>query len=247
MMSWTRSIPNVLTLTHLFLGAWGAAEAVRGRLLTASALGLTATLLDYLDGFAARSLNASSDRGQQLDSLADLVSFGVLPALVLMRMFWLSHSSAMHTLYMGSFPLLSFLPLVGTLAAAWRLSGFNLQAPRSIFYGLPTPAHALFILSLPLVLRYGVYIIDLDTVVYLEPLVLHPLFLITVSLLTSMLMVAPMPMYALKVRPGGWPANRSLLSVLALGALLFVLLSFSAIPIMVLAYIILSLIKKPQT
>ena len=246
-MRWMRSIPNFLTLTHLFLGAWGAAEAVAGRLLYASILGLVATLFDFLDGMAARALDATSERGKQLDSLADVVSFGVLPSLVMMRLMALSNTNWMQGLYLGSFPVFYFIPFVGTLAAAWRLSGFNLQASSRIFYGLPSPAHALFLFSLPLMLRFGFYIIDVDTIIVLEPLLLNPWFLIFISLFTAGMMVAPYPLYSLKMKPGGLNQNRALLIVVVTVAVLLVVLSFAALPLLVLAYILLSIIKKPQS
>jgi CDP-diacylglycerol--serine O-phosphatidyltransferase len=246
-MPFVHRVPNLITLFHLLLGAWGIAEALHGRLLYACWLGLIAVLLDWLDGLSARLLKATSERGRQLDSLADLVSFGVLPAVVLQRLLWMSHANWQQLLYLGSFPMVSFLAYLGIAAAAWRLAGFNLQKQeQTYFLGLPTPAHALFVLSLPLMVEYGVLIVGEQTIVFLRTLVLDNTLLIPACFFTPALMVAPLRMHALKPHAQGFRRKRAVYLSAVLGAALIAAFGFTSLPFLVMAYIIVSLVNKPQ-
>ena len=143
-------VPNFITLLNLLSGGIAVIFAVKGDLSTAALFVFFGIFFDFFDGFLARKLNVSSEMGLQLDSLADLVTSGLAPALVLVNLIELS--------ILPSQDANCFLPYLGLLVllcSAYRLAKFNISTEQSQFFiGLPTPANALLIMSLPLVLDY---------------------------------------------------------------------------------------------
>ncbi len=195
-----------------------------------------AALVDFLDGFLARIFRAGSALGKQLDSLADLVSFGVAPALIIYQFLRLSYAKEISGVEISFFWLLPVFVLPA--AAAWRLAKFNLDQNQSFsFKGLPVPAVGIFIASLPLI-YWNVneaWVIDL---------LLNKWFLYGLVLIFSWMMVSRLPLMALKFKDFSIRNNipRYLLLLLAVGAIL--LLKWLAIPLIVLIYVLLSLLFK---
>lgn len=179
-----------------------------------------ACIFDFFDGFAARLLKISSPIGKELDSLADMVSFGVLPALF------------MYTALAFESPF-SFLPYIALLIAvcsALRLAIFNLDETQSdSFKGLPTPANALFLTALPF----------LDSPIL--DFVYSPIVLTAISILFSLLLVSRIDLFALKFKNFTWPDNKVRFTFLGLAVLLVAVLHWAAIPLIILLYIGLSL------
>lgn len=180
----------------------------------------TAALFDFFDGFAARMLHVSSPIGKELDSLADVVSFGLLPALFMYKLIESSSDNA-------------FLPYIAfTIAvfSALRLAIFNVDTRQSdSFIGLNTPANTLFITSLVFLShKTGDWI-------------LQTWILITITIVFSLLMVSPLEFFALKFKNFGWADNKMRFTFLLLAVLLLVVFQFAAIPLIILLYMALSL------
>lgn len=221
-----KHIPNFLTSMNLFIGCIGILQVV----LHGAEYGLTfiiiAAVFDFLDGFAARLLKVSSPIGKELDSLADMVSFGVLPAIIMFKML----QEANH-----SFEYLPYLGLIIAVFSALRLAKFNIDTRQTDqFIGLPTPANALFIAGLP-------FFNDLLVQYQLPSLTANSWMLSSITVLFSFLLVSELKLIALKFKNFGFKENASkyLLIVIAiLGTLIF---GVGAIPPIILFYIALSL------
>ena len=142
-------VPNLFTLLNLFCGSVGVIFAVQVDLITSSFFVLLGILFDFFDGFFARKFNSQSSLGLQLDSLADMVTSGLIPGIFMMNLLQLSLDS--------SWPMWDVIPyfaLIITLCSAYRLANFNISKKNNYFVGLPTPANTLLIVSLPLVLEF---------------------------------------------------------------------------------------------
>jgi len=183
---------------------------------------LVAAVFDFFDGFAARLLKVSSEIGKELDSLADMVSFGVLPAVtVFMLLGGLSHP--------GYTPFAAFLLAV---FSAFRLARFNIDTRQTDkFIGVPTPANALFFTTL--VWAGAAY-----------PTILNEYFLLVLVLLFSWLLVSPLELLALKFKHYGWYGNETKYLLLALAALIFIARGAKLLPLVVVAYILVSVLAN---
>ncbi len=219
-----KHLPNAMTCCHLLCGCVGIVRVFEHDLSAAAYLIFLAALLDFGDGFVARLLNAQSAIGKELDSLADMVTFGVLPACML---FDLLESNEF-----GPYPM-AFLSFSIAVFSALRLAKFNTD-PRQTdsFIGLPTPANALVVASFPLMLAFQPQYAGL---------IRNPYSLYGYIALMSFLLVAEIPLFALKFKTFGWRENRVKFVFLGLSALLLLFLQFAAVPIVVGLYVLLSL------
>ena len=243
-----RHIPNTITCLNLLFGAIAVVFALQGWLLFSVIMLLLCAVFDFCDGLAARLLHAYSPLGKELDSLADLISFGLAPAAML----HFQYRQILNVPYgAGVFDLelLSFFPFVIVIASALRLAKFNIDTRQSeAFIGLPTPANALLISAL---LLYTTATPSLD------PYFRTPYTIPVISLLLSWLMVSELPMFSLKLKNLRWADNRVRLSFLGLSAL-YILLAIIlqwhwslAILLIMTSYILLSFIlwlprKRPN-
>jgi CDP-diacylglycerol--serine O-phosphatidyltransferase len=218
-----RHLPNFLTCCNLLCGCLGIVFVLENRHIPAAYLVWLAGIFDFFDGFAARMLKVTSSIGKELDSLADVVSFGVLPSLVMYRMISASTDS-------------SFLPYIAFLVAifsALRLAIFNVdETQRDSFRGLNTPANTLFITALPLLHN------DVGRWLY------KPQVLIAITLLFSSLLVSRIEFFAFKFKNFRWQDNRIRFTFLLLAVLLLITLQVLAIPIIIILYIVLSLLEN---
>ncbi len=198
-----------------------------------------AAVVDFLDGFVARFFNASSEMGKQLDSLADLVSFGVAPGMIIYQFLRLSFAQGEGGLDTSVLWLLPAFIL--PCAAAWRLAKFNLDNSQSFsFKGMPVPAVGIFVASLPLI-YWNVnepWVLDLF---------LNKWFLYGLVLLLSYLMISSLPLMALKFKDFSIKNNlpKYLLVLIAVAAIF--ILKWLAAPVILLAYVLLSLLFKIKT
>lgn len=237
-----RNTANIFTLLNLFCGFSGIVNALYGDVFTASWFVIWACIFDFLDGFTARKFNLMSDIGKQLDSFSDLVSFGLLPAFILHVLLLRAHANWIETLYFTEIPAVTFIPFILPAAAAIRLARFNLdQQQTAIFKGLPTPASALVVASLPLILRYDLYIFNLESI-YFKDFILNPWFLLFISLLLSFLMLSRLKLFSFKMKGWSFAENKLQYLLVALFVVMFIIFLFLAIPLIILIYIILSLI-----
>lgn len=221
-----RHLPNALTSLNLLCGVVGIVWLIDLR--TGSDLAfwivLLACFFDFLDGFAARILKVSSPIGKELDSLADMVTFGVYPSLVMMLA--IRDAGAPNE-------WLQYVALLLAVCSALRLAKFNIDDRQTDgFIGVPTPANALFITSVPLLLP--------EILPQGEGIELY--VLVGLTLLFSWLMVSPFHLFALKFKSFGWKGNEVRFTFLALAVLLFGLLRVAAVPLIIIIYVILSLV-----
>jgi CDP-diacylglycerol---serine O-phosphatidyltransferase len=252
-----KQIPNLFTLLNLIFGCLAIVFILQNGLMAVTDangvqfldipekiwmaslfIGLAA-LVDFLDGFVARLFKATSEMGGQLDSLADLVSFGVAPGLIIYQFLRLGFAQDVDGLSVSLGWLLPAFLI--PCAAAWRLARFNLDKSQSYsFKGLPTPAVGIFIASLPLI-YWNV------NEPWVGTLLLNKWFLYGLVLLLSFLMISSLPLMALKFKNFGWNDNRAkyLLGLVSIAAI--VLLKWMAVPVIVLVYLVLSLLIKNKT
>lgn len=224
-----KHIPNLITLLNLLCGCIAIVYAKDGNFEWTFYFVCLGIFLDFFDGFFARLFRVSSPLGLQLDSLADMVTSGVTPGFVMFLMMSNNNDVA------SWFPYLGFLI---TLGSCYRLANFNIDTRQTdSFIGLPTPANALFILSLPLVLKHT------DSFALLEILV-NPWFLLCVSVFSACMLNAEIPLFSLKVKKIGLEGNGLKLSFLAICLLLLVFFQYAGLPLIILAYILLSVINN---
>jgi len=235
----SRHIPNLITLINLAVGVLAVLMAMENQLLFASWLILLAALLDFLDGFLARLLNASSPLGKQLDSFADLVSFGMAPSAIAYK---LMEYSIRGDIFSGGIQdtslverLLLFSPILLVLFAAMRLARFNLRDDSTLFSGLPIPATAIYFAGGNIFLVFGMGTPAVD-------FILQPVVLLSNIVIFSLMMVAGIPMFSLKFSDLKWPGNRIRYIFLAVSCLLLILLQEIALPAIILLYILLSIV-----
>jgi CDP-diacylglycerol--serine O-phosphatidyltransferase len=247
-----RNIPNLFTLLNLVFGCiaiifilqtgqtiayidpQGFTQVDLPEKITWGALFIFgAAIVDFLDGFVARLFKASSEMGKQLDSLADVVSFGVAPGLIIYQLLRISYAQEEGGLDTS---LMMLLPaLLIPCAAAWRLAKFNIDSEQTYsFRGVPTPAVGLVIASFPLIIWFQV----LDVQAYF----IHKWILYGITVVLSWLMISNVPMMSLKFKDHSIRNNMPKLILLVLGIVAVLLLKWLAVPVIFIAYVILSLV-----
>ncbi len=233
-----KQIPNTITLLNLVCGCLAIISTFHKTFELTATLVILAAVLDFFDGFAARLLKVNSEMGKQLDSLADMVTFGVVPGFVMYQLiiFDIGSSSA----YIGpNEPIwsLAYIALAIPVFSAYRLAKFNIDTRQSdSFIGLPTPANALFICFLPmLMIPDGNAIADF---------LLKPYVLVAICIIQSYLMIAEIPLIALKFKKFSFAGNEWRYVLIVLGFILLVLLKQKAVPLIIILYVILSLLQN---
>ncbi|WP_374191777.1 CDP-diacylglycerol--serine O-phosphatidyltransferase [Spirosoma foliorum] len=226
MKSLLKHLPNAMTCGNLLCGCIGLVMTLRGHLETASWLIMLAAVLDFGDGFVARLVKVSGPFGKELDSLADVVTFGVLPATIVFQLAWFQ---GLDVISYGAF-------LIAVLAAL-RLANFNIDTRQSeSFIGLPVPANTMLIAAFPLMERYqpqfdAIWKNDIG---------------LGMMIAFSFMMVSEVPLFALKFKTFGWAENQIKYSFLIASVLLLLFLHYAAIPLIILLYIVLSLFTKER-
>lgn len=230
-----KHVPNGITSLNLFCGCIAIIQALQGNILVASILIIAAAVFDFFDGMSARALKAYSPIGKELDSLADCVSFGVAPGMIVY--FLLKQATAVAAIcpFMTSyFPYIAFIiPIYSAL----RLAKFNVDERQTTsFIGLPTPANALFWLSFAYSAQAYAY----------EG---NPLFIGVTSvliLLTSYLLIAEIPMFSLKVKSLAFKGNEVRYILIISAIVLIALFQFMGISATILLYVLLSIFNKKK-
>lgn len=215
-----KHLPNFITLLNLTSGAVGVYYAIQGQLVVASYCVFISAVFDFFDGFVARLLKANSSIGKELDSLADVISFGLLPAMIALELlnqnttnFW--------------WP---WLGIVIAVFSALRLAKFNVDERQTDqFIGLPTPANAILFASFPLILAGGNWLF-----------LTNPWVLSIIIIVFSLLLVAEINLMALKFKSFKWSENKLKFIFLILSLILIITLAWMAIPVIVLLYIFFS-------
>ena len=236
-------IPNLLTLLNLLCGTIAVIFAVNNELEIAAYFVLLGIFFDFFDGFAARIFKVEGELGKQLDSLADVVTSGVVPGIVIYKLLQTKNTIEIFNTEVVSWKtqeieLLPFFGLLFTLAAAYRLAKFNIdERQTSSFIGLPTPAATLVVLSLPLILNYS-------SLEFATTLIENKWFLIGLTVVLSFLMNAEIPLFSLKFKDYSWKNNKVKFVFLILTIALVIGLQFIAIPLVILVYILFSIFFK---
>ena len=230
-------IPNALTLLNLFSGSIAVIFVLNDDFVTASLFVFLGIFFDFFDGLAARKLNVQSELGLQLDSLADMVTCGLVPGLIMYKLFALSDTTWGPSDINYSnfcFSHINLLPLLGlfiTSASAYRLAKFNLDEDQQTYFkGLPTPANALFIMSLPLIMEFQ----NSDL---MNTIILNKWFLIIITLASCYMLNSGIKLFALKFKNWSFKSNVTRYIFIAMCAIFIIILQFASIPIIIFTYI----------
>jgi CDP-diacylglycerol--serine O-phosphatidyltransferase len=227
-----KNIPNLITLGNLTCGLLSILFAFEGNLVLAGTFIFYGAILDFFDGFAARLLKVNSEIGKQLDSMADMVTFGVAPGILMYQLIAMTNENQLGISHELTISLIAFLI---PIFSAIRLAKFNIDTRQtSSFIGLPTPAAAIFIASLPII------VVNYHTNFSLE-------LLIVSTVILSILLVAELPLFSLKISKGETLKNQLniiRISFLISSVILLFILEFAAIPFIVILYIFLSIINN---
>lgn len=224
-----KHIPNAVTCLNLFSGCLGIVFAFQGELKSASYAILAAAILDFLDGMLARLLKAYSDIGKELDSLADMVSFGVLPSVIIYQLSLQSPQTGSWSTW------ISYSAFLIAVFSALRLAKFNIDVRQSEnFIGLPTPANALLISSFPFIIDQGGS---------LSSYILNPLYLLLFSMVMGILLVSEIPLISLKFKNIELKQNLLRYILVFSSLILLLLFKFAAVPLIIILYFLISFIQ----
>ena len=227
-----KHIPNFITSLNLFSGCIAAILAFQGNLETAAYFVLIAAVFDFLDGLAARALKAYSEIGKQLDSLADMVSFGFVPGIFI-------YSMLSNNLGANGLPIeLAYAGFIITIFSALRLAKFNIDTRQTEnFIGLATPANTLFFIGIPFLLN-----IPSEALAMLN----NPIVLLILTLGFSYLLISEIPLFSLKFKSLAFNPNLYRYLLLIISLMLIIFFKFAAIPMIIVIYLILSIIFKDK-
>ena len=230
----TRHIPNTVTCCNLFSGCIAVVMAYRGDYTAALGFIVLGAVFDFFDGMLARALQAYSPLGKELDSLADDVTFGVAPAMIVFSLFKEVRVPDFFSTWEPFFPYTAFLIAV---FSALRLAKFNIDTRQtSSFIGVPTPANALF---------WGSLVVGAHD--FLVSDAFNALYLLALVLLTSWLLVAEIPMFSLKFKNLSWRDNK-VQFIFLLGCIpLILILQVAGLAAVIIWYALLSLITQRKS
>ena len=224
-MNIVKHIPNSLTCLNLICGMAGIYWVLEGQVFFGAYFIFAAAICDFLDGFAARLLNAHSAIGAQLDSLADMVTFGALPAFIVFKM--------LQTINPDSY--LSFLAFFIAIQSAIRLAKFNIDTRQTDrFIGVPTPANALLISTLPFLA---------EKFAWAQNLVYNPFFLLVFSFGFALMLTAEIPLIALKFKRFDLKDNIYRYLTLLIGLTCLLTMGIAGVPFAIISYVGLSIIE----
>ncbi len=228
-----KHIPNLFTLLNLFSGCCGIIAALNSAYDLVPFFVIISLIADFADGLVARALGVSSELGMQLDSLADGVTFGVLPGLLIYTM--MTFGDIIDYQYIDTWFNRNIIALIIPLAAVYRLGKFNIDTRQSdSFLGLATPAAAIYLIGLYLIYRY-------DTL-GMASIVGSDIFLIINSILVSLLMISEIPMFSFKLKNKGLKGNEVQLIFVVVCLILFTFFKWGAPAFIILVYVLFSII-----
>ena len=238
-MNIKKHIPNLITLINLFCGCIAVVFAFNQNVEMAFFFVALGIFFDFFDGFFARLFNVTSPLGLQLDSLADMVTSGVVPGTIMFFMLTnalnIDISNFEITNVKFWFALSGYLI---TLGSCFRLANFNIDTRQTdSFIGLPTPANALFILSLPLILK------NTDSLIILG-LLTDKWFLLVVTLFSAYILNAEIPLFALKIKNFSFQKYKLQIGFVLFSIIMIAMLQFLAIPLIIISYVLLSVVNN---
>ena len=229
-----KHIPNSITCCNLLSGCISIVLLCNGFVIASGIMIFIAAVFDFFDGFAARLLKAYSPLGAQLDSLCDVVSFGVAPSFIMYY-----YLNQVVTMEVGGVNVAPFAAFFLAAFAALRLAKFNIDDRQTTsFIGLPTPAMGIFVASLPFTLRH-------ESLSFMGNLMTNPYFLFAIVVIFSFLMVSEIPFFSLKVKSLKFKENKHLYLVALFAIIKVAIFGLAAIPFVMLFYIIVAMFVKP--
>lgn len=222
-----KHIPNSITCCNLLSGCISIVLMCNGYAVAAGIMIFVAAIFDFFDGFAARLLKAYSPLGAQLDSLSDVVSFGVAPSFIIY--YYLDQIVGFE---IAGFNIIPFAAFFLAIFAELRLAKFNIDDRQTTsFIGLPTPAMGLFVASLPFTLKS-------EMLVSMSKFITNQYFLLAIIILFSFLMVSEIPFFSLKIKNLRFKENKHIYILAIFAIISFIVLGFAAIPFVILFYIV---------
>ena len=240
-MSIFKYIPNLITFGNLVFGILAILLAFGGNLTLSSTCIILGAFLDFLDGFFARLFKSSGEIGKQLDSLADLITFGLAPSIIVFQLLLfletVNYFTPTNDLSNYSKHYTPYIAFLIPLFAAYRLAKFNIDNKQSdSFIGLPTPANALFFVSIPFIVEYKEgFVYDL---VYRKDVIVINVVVF------GLLMISNLNLMTLKFKSYNWSENKFRYLLIAISVILLLILCFESVPIILILYIILSIINN---
>lgn len=237
-----KHIPNTITLLNLASGLLAVIAVFKGYYDEAFIFVCLGIFFDFWDGFLARKFKVSGELGLQLDSLADVVTSGVVPGLMMFKLFQdIQEDDTSKYFLTEEFYYMGFVPYLGfiiTLASAYRLAKFNIDTRQTdSFIGLPTPANALLIMSIPMIQYAGTH-------EWLVEALYNPFILLAITILSAYMLNAEIPLFSLKMKDFSWDKNKLQVIFLVLSVVLLFLIGFTALPVIILLYVALSVINN---
>ena len=235
-------IPNAITLLNLSSGLLAIIAIFKGYYDEAFLFVCLGIFFDFWDGFFARKFKVSGALGLQLDSLADVITSGVVPGLMMFKLLLDIQEDDSSKYYLTEdFYYMGFVPYLGfiiTLASAYRLAKFNIDTRQTdSFIGLPTPANALFIMSIPMIQFDGTH-------EWLVNALFNPFVLLGISFVSAFMLNAEIPLFSLKIKEFSLEKNKLQFFFLALSFVLLLVLGFTALPLIILSYVVLSVFNN---
>ncbi|MFH0894172.1 MAG: CDP-diacylglycerol--serine O-phosphatidyltransferase [Bacteroidota bacterium] len=232
-------IPNFITSLNLICGCLAIGFAMTGRMEQASYLIFLGAVFDFFDGFVARLLNVKSAFGKELDSLADLITFGVAPGVILFTLIYPGYVAK-------DLEFVAFIAFLFPLCAGLRLAKFNTDSNQThYFVGMPSPAAGIFVASLPLVCKQAVEslrVIDIK----MNHIILNNEWLTIIFVVVSLLMIVPLPLMALKFQNFKLKDNLFRYLFLISSLVLLIIFYWASVPMIILLYVLVSLIANPK-
>lgn len=230
-MNIKKHIPNLITLINLFCGCIAVVFISEANYEMAFYMVCLGIFFDFFDGFFARLFKVSSPLGLQLDSLADMVTSGVVPGFVMYCLLQITQTE-------NSFSFLPYLGFIITLGSCYRLANFNIDTRQiDSFIGLPTPANTLFIMSLPLILHHS----DIN---FIKEALNNQWILMSITLLSAYILNAEIPLFSLKIKKFNLKDNALQIVFLLISLLLLVAFQFLGIALVIVFYVLLSIVMN---
>lgn len=242
-----KHIPNAITTLNLLCGCLAIANAFTGELYISSLLIFVGTIFDFMDGAAARLLKVSNPLGEQLDSLSDMVSFGLAPGIILFQ--YVNHLHEINPSdLITSYSWLPYLAFFIPVFSSFRLAKFNIDTRQtSSFIGLPTPANAGFFIFIVVIYFFPDFPQIIPTKNMVIPIISNPILMLGLGIVFSFLLLAEVPMFSLKMKSLKWKGNELPLTFILLFFLFLALFSLVAFPLILLLYVLWSAFAKFTT
>ena len=234
-------IPNSITILSLILSCLAIVLSFEGNLAIAAYLLIISCACDFFDGFAARALKVNNPIGKEIDSLVDMVAFGVAPAILMYQVTKMAQETQQFQLLID-FPWLHYLVFLIPIFSALRLAKFNIDTRETTsFYGLAVPAHASFYIFCTLLYLFPGLPEIINVSEFVTPIVSNPLIMLGFTVLLSFMLVSEVPMFSLKFKNMKWSDNKLAFSMISLWALLLIFTNIVAMPAIIIIYILWSI------